>query len=363
MENFAQADLQDEDSGARTFAKYWYQYNWALVQFIEESDKNNKCSLSIECHEDVMILDDHDSITCKVELYQVKEKSMSPDMTAKSLAYSSKSSKSIFSKMINNINKKHLKDRIKRLALVSSKPFNLNVNFTDSTKLLHSFKWEDLEQKDKDILIESIQKDLNINEVPTFVEFIKGIDGYTEEVHSSIAFKKLSEYIEKITPSMASKPKIVFELLRSELIKIGTNTETYSLWSDFLERKTITAKQLNNIITSRSVPISGSSRFDDMWLSIKELEYFSSFNFKQKTKLKEEAKKYYYNKITDSSTIFTDISDITKSVLDNEDFNSDSEYITNIIGVISNNSDMVEYFDESEVKIAAAVMVEIIDFI
>ncbi|MCZ8499317.1 dsDNA nuclease domain-containing protein [Vibrio lentus] len=57
MDNYIQLDKEDEISGSLTFAKYWYQYNWALIKFLEESEDNNECSLSIECHEDVMIID------------------------------------------------------------------------------------------------------------------------------------------------------------------------------------------------------------------------------------------------------------------------------------------------------------------
>ncbi len=45
---------------------------------------------------------------------------------------------------------------------------------------------------------------------------------------------------EDLLPNMAHKPKVVFELL-SQLIKISTDTNRYSLWSDFTKNKTISS--------------------------------------------------------------------------------------------------------------------------
>lgn len=360
MDNFIHADKQTEDAGALTFAKYWYQYNWALIKFLEESGENDECSLSIECHEDVMIIDKDDPNSSKVDLYQVKERSGSSNFTAKSLAYKkpSSQSKSIISKLVTNLNKPHLKDRINRLALVSANPFNLDIHGEYKSCELSSFSWKQIKKSDSDILLQSLKDDLGLEEVPLFVEFIKGIEGYNEEVHSSIAFKKMCDYIEERLPHMAHKPQVVFELLRSQLVKIGTNTNTYSLWSDFKKNKTISANQLNSMITKRSVPISSDS-FEDIWRAAKQEDCLKSMNFSDLINIKKEAKFYYNQRLVDVDFIFSDIAHIVSCSMTSLSFESYSECFCHVLSEINKNSCIREYFDGSEIKIKAAVIVEL----
>jgi hypothetical protein len=49
------ASAQRECSGAITFAKYEYQYHWALCRIIEEQRKINEFAIFMEYHEDVVI--------------------------------------------------------------------------------------------------------------------------------------------------------------------------------------------------------------------------------------------------------------------------------------------------------------------
>ncbi|OED63734.1 dsDNA nuclease domain-containing protein [Vibrio cyclitrophicus] len=360
MDNYIQLDKEDEISGSLTFAKYWYQYNWALIKFLEESESNDDCSLSIECHEDVMIIDNDDPKTSKVELYQVKERSLSANYTASSLAYSSASetTKSVISKLVKNLDKPHLKDRIKRLALVSATPFNLDIDGNAKSEELYSFSWEQIKKADKDILLASLKKDLGKDEVPLFIEFIKGSEGHTEEVHSSIAFKKMCEYIEDLLPNMAHKPKVVFELLRSQLIKIGTDTKRYSLWSDFTKNKTISANQLNTMINKRSVPMS-SNAFDDLWRDVKQENYVKSLKFTDQAKLKKEAKSYHDKRLISVDTVFIDVANIVSHAVNFIEFDDYSKCVEHIISEINNSLSLKEYFDSSDLKIKAAAVVEL----
>jgi hypothetical protein len=360
MDNFVQKDKEEELSGSETFAKYWYQYNWALIKFLEESRINSACSLSIECHEDVMIIDKDDPSTSKVELYQVKERSKSANLTASALAYSSDSvnTKSIISKLVKNLNKPHLENRIKRLALVSATPFNLKLNSDLKSEDLASFSWENLSESDSDILFNSLKNELGLDEVPIFIEFIKGIEGYTEEVHSSMAFKKLSEYIEDLLPNMAHKPKIVFELLRSELIKIGTNTTRYTLWSDFKSNKTLSASEINEMINKRSIPIS-SNLFGDLWRDIKKEKCIASMSFSDLKKLKSDAKYYHEQRLVSTESIYVDIANVVSNVISDCDFDCYEDYVEHMVGILNENVLIREYFDFSIEKIKAAVVVEL----
>lgn len=360
MENFVQADRQNEDAGSKVFAKYWYQYNWALIRFLDECEKNNDCSLSIECHEDVMIIDSDCMENSMLELYQVKERSQSPDYSAKALAYSSSSTKtkSVISKLVSNLDKVHLKNRIKRLALVSATPFNLKIDGDYKSSELDSFKWEQLSEVDSNILLDSIKKDLGRDEIPLFIEFIKGIEGHSEEVHSSITFKKMSEYIEELEPKSAHKPKIIFELLKSQLVKIGTNTETYTLWHDFLRHKTISSQQLNEMIKKRSVSIS-SGVFDSLWDSITDEGELKTLPLNKRTILKKLARNYYSNRLISADSVYVDISELIQKILYKVELANYNDYVSYILIELKKNKHLIEFFDNNELKMKSAIMIEL----
>ncbi|EGR0493416.1 DUF4297 domain-containing protein [Vibrio cholerae] len=360
MDNVLQAEQKKKDPGAYTFAKYWYQYNWALVKFLDECETRKNCSLSIECNEDVMIIDDYTSHLTKVDLYQVKEKSSSKQITARILAYGGNDNgKSIISKLVSNLDKQLLKDRISKLAIVSSVPIKMNLKCNRDSALISSFRWEDISESDSNILMESLKRDLSREEVPLFVEFIKGIEGYNELTHSSIAFKKLSEYIDKISPSMACQPKVIFELIRSELVRIGTDVNIYSVWNDFIREKSITSKSLNEIIKYRSVPLSGSN-FDGIWNDIKKSDYCSKMNITETMKFKKSCKAYFEMRLTSTNySIFNDISALMNDVCNCTELESYIEFVNILIESVKKNEAICEYFNGTDVTLESIANVEL----
>lgn len=63
---------QREKSGANTYLKYQYQYNWGLSRVISEHESLNDYAVFIELHEDVVVSDSLDASKARFSFNQVK---------------------------------------------------------------------------------------------------------------------------------------------------------------------------------------------------------------------------------------------------------------------------------------------------
>src|SRR5680860_1269923 len=63
---------QREKSGAKTFMKYLYQYNWALFQIIQNHGNRKDYAVFVELHEDVVTTDSLDVNNARFIFNQVK---------------------------------------------------------------------------------------------------------------------------------------------------------------------------------------------------------------------------------------------------------------------------------------------------
>ena len=63
---------QRETSGADTWRKYRYQYNWALYEMIRNHDKGKGYVIFMEYHEDVVFADGLDLVDLSFSFNQVK---------------------------------------------------------------------------------------------------------------------------------------------------------------------------------------------------------------------------------------------------------------------------------------------------
>ncbi len=66
---------QREKKGAETFAKYDYQYHWALCRLLDQHQNKSEYAIFVEYHEDVVLADSLDIAKAKFEFNQIKCKS------------------------------------------------------------------------------------------------------------------------------------------------------------------------------------------------------------------------------------------------------------------------------------------------
>ncbi|KMV28401.1 hypothetical protein AB733_23880 [Photobacterium swingsii] len=365
--NFAQEDKENEDSGAQTFAKYWYQYNWALLHILNNCISTNECAITMETHEDVMFINDTNFSNASLDLFQVKERSKTGRLTANKICSGSKDKPSVISKMISHINKKRISERINRIALVSSTGYNFDLaNPEDSIDKKDYISFDHLSESVKDEIKKAVIRDLEISEIPSFIQFINGIKTTSLDESSMMIVGKIATYIDSLDPNLSSKPKLIYDAIATELVKIGCDTTRYNKWEDFLKHKTISNTQINKIIDRRSIN-PGVNDFESIWNTLfnyfnHEHEY-NKLNFKGKVEFKNRLKKYFSLRISNKALIFDAFNQKVKSVFSECSDDSLFGTVNNIANNISSTDDFEGIFDSDDFTIVDAIFCEICECI
>lgn len=151
MEDNPLLSPQREKSGPTTFAKYGYQYHWALYKVLEEHGETNEYAIFLELHEDVVLSNSLNKHDAKFEFNQVKtDKSK---FTEHKLTRVYKNKPSILGKLLDSCIKKEYSDQIKNINLISANGFSLSLKKPDldfeviQISDLADSSFEDIEKK------------------------------------------------------------------------------------------------------------------------------------------------------------------------------------------------------------------------
>ncbi|EEZ41013.1 dsDNA nuclease domain-containing protein [Photobacterium damselae] len=359
--NFAQADKQDEDAGALTFAKYWYQYNWALLHLFNQMPNFNNCSITMETHEDVMFISNIDYNETKIDLFQVKERSKSGNITSNVICRGSKDKPAIISKIIKNITKERLVKRLNSIALVSSTDYSFKLkNEDDKISSYHSVNFNHLSDEVKNEIKKAVLRDLDISEIPNFLYFIRGMQTTSKDESTLLIIGIIAKYIDSIDPNSSSKPKLIYDAITTELLKIGCSTLKYNNWDDFVKNKTITKKQIEKIIQRRTTR-EGFTDFESVWIKITN-EMSNDANYaklpiKSKSKMKKKVREYYGLKMTQTNLMFDSFSEKVNELFE---LSSKEDLYEIIIDIKSNLLKDEKYSDIfNEELLEPAILLEI----
>ncbi|NQZ06729.1 MAG: DUF4297 domain-containing protein [Algicola sp.] len=360
--NSIQMDVQSEDAGSTTLAKYWYQYNWALYHFISNCNLESNLAVSMEVHEDALFVNDVDLPDSGIELYQVKDISMTGNMTSNRLCKSVDKKPSIISKLIGNINKKHIKNRISKLAIVSATPYTFTLESENrKVEQFDVIRFEQLAIDDKEKIEEAVLRDLNIAEVPYFVEFIRGIKSTSLGESSSMVIGTLASYIDKNYPNLSSRPKLIYDAMVTELMRIGSDNTIYQEWNEFLSKHTVSQHQLDQIIKGRSLNIDNS--FDNVWTRLckyldQETDH-KTLTLKEKITLKKGTQQYYLAKKTSAALIFDIVNKKVEAAFEECIRDTMLQTAAAMVIELSKDLDIVEFFSGQQLDIKYAVLCEI----
>jgi len=126
---------QREYSGAQTFHKYLYQYNWAIFTIFDLYKNNSEYVVFPELHEDIVIGNSLKFDEVNFDFNQVKCIETGEKYTLASLVYkdSKKNTASILGKLLESNSSYLYRSRIKNLNLVASCGYNFEIK--DGTKL------------------------------------------------------------------------------------------------------------------------------------------------------------------------------------------------------------------------------------
>lgn len=116
---------QREKAGATTFAKYLYQYHWALCRILDAHKNFNDYVVFVELHEDVIFSDSMDEANANFEFNQIKNIQSSPLKHKLLIKTTKKNKNSILGKMLLSTVGKPFFDKINQYQLVASSGFDL----------------------------------------------------------------------------------------------------------------------------------------------------------------------------------------------------------------------------------------------
>lgn len=255
------AEPQREKSGATTFAKYDYQYHWALCKLIDKQMEKNEFAIFIELHEDVVVSNGLDSKTATFEFNQIKN--IQKTYTAENLVKIDKQEKnSVLGKLLLSVTNKIYSKQVVAINLVSSGGFSLP---TKKNLQLEIISTGDLSDACLASLKQSLSDEISINEIPSGLGFI--VPKMKIDNHREYGISKIAELVNSMYPNSMCNPVSIYRSLIDELHIKGSISDDYSNWDMLVEKKGITSRKLIDTI---SVYTKDSS-IDDVVMIGKEI--------------------------------------------------------------------------------------------
>ncbi|QMT31232.1 dsDNA nuclease domain-containing protein [Alysiella filiformis] len=239
---------QREKSGSSTFTKFYYQYNWALNQALDNLSNNKEYIVFLETHEDVVFADSYKNES-NFDFFQVKE---TKTFSLKQLCTRDKNTKnSILGKLILSIHNKPYKNQVRSLCIVASNGFDFKRILKNNT-ILSIYSIYDLNDRSVDevtkCLKEEIGNDIDISKInfhhsKLSVEF----DGLQHQM-----IGKIATLMKKLFPKSYYDAEDAYRAIIDEMCRKGTNTQDYKIWEDFVANKGLKSSEIENIIKTKT---------------------------------------------------------------------------------------------------------------
>lgn len=289
---------QREKAGAETFAKYSYQYNWALYRILKEHEKKNEYAVFVEYHEDVVIANSLDADKARYEFNQIKtidrvfsvhELTKVKKTKAAVKDEKEKSDKSVLGKLLDSSTKKKYKALINEINLVSVKGFSLTLK--NPGIKLEVIKVDDIDDSDLKAIEKKLKEQLICDNLPSNLRFV--IPEVPELGCQKYVLGEVATLLHSLFPSDTYKPFDIYILLYDELTRKGMNTNDYTEWDDLLSKKALTSKTVTSVINQFTRPVGEievERKFNEM---ANELGY----TFIKRNKLKQNFERYRQSRI------------------------------------------------------------------
>jgi hypothetical protein len=232
---------QREKAGAQTFAKYAYQYHWALFKVLKEHEKGNEYAVFVEMHEDVVISDSLDGEDAKFDFNQVK--TTKGRFTKESLTKLKKGS-SVLGKLLSNYNGRPFSSKISKLNLVSVNGFSLALK--DDTLELMEIGMDDLEDSCVSHLAEAIKKELTVDPLPANLHFV--VPGLPDVNFQDLIIAEISTMIDNLYPGANFNSVAIYRALYDDISRKGMITYDIQDWDKFLHCKALTSSKVAKVI-------------------------------------------------------------------------------------------------------------------
>jgi hypothetical protein len=303
-------DTQREKAGAVTFAKYQYQYHWALYRMLKEHSEKKEYAVFIELHEDVIVSNSLDSESAQFEFNQVKTTGKKFTVGALTTPPAKKKG-SILGLLINSSTGRSFSDKIRSLNLVSVQPFSLKLK--DEVDLeLKKISVDDLHEDTLKSLISKLKAEIGIDALPANLHFI--VSDLSESSFKEVVIAQIATIIAEMFPESYCNPIHIYHALYDEAQRKGIVTTDFKSWSDLINLKAITSPTVAEVI-SRFTNIKDESHIQNQFNNIVSELSLKSIAAKE---LERSFTRYRQKKIGSRTTLQLDTSAHLRELITSE---------------------------------------------
>lgn len=326
---------QRETSGARTFAKYQYQYHWALCRIIDAQKQRREYALFMELHEDVILSDSLDAEAAQFEFSQVKNVGK-PRYTLKALTKKKASGESILGKLVSSAASKPFSHRVSKISLVASCGFKL-ANIENALNL-EVISVGDLERDALSQLSTALQEEVG-SECPECLEFVVPDLGVANQQDATIG--RVARLVTELFPDAHCNPNYIYRSLIDDLYRKGTVEYDFKDWDDLLARKALTSEQVSRTISSYVQ--AGDRRIRD---DASNIARALGLNYMQSKRLLESIESIYVEAVGFPTALSIQLRNCINSALDELFYQTD---------------DVAQIIEEVQVTIPAELAAEVVE--
>ncbi|KLV08666.1 DUF4297 domain-containing protein [Photobacterium ganghwense] len=254
---------QRETSGAETFAKYEFQFHWALCKILQKHQKQQDYALLIEYHEDVVIADSMDGQKAQFDFYQVKNKTGArytvQSLTKRSVAKEGEKN-SVLGKLLSSCVGTQYTDRITEIGLVASNGFSLDQK--DNELKLDVITVGDLSEACTTELTKKITSELGENQIPNNLKFI--IPTIQLENQREYVITKFADLIDSLFPKGMCNAVSIYRAIIDEIHRKGCVKYDFQDWERLVDEKSLTSYKVKEVIAVNTKHFSTERMISDL---------------------------------------------------------------------------------------------------
>lgn len=254
---------QRETSGADTFAKYEFQFHWALCKVIQKHQKNEDYALLIEYHEDVVIANSMDSQEAQFDFYQVKNKSgarFTVDSLTKRQRAKNGYKNSVLGKLLSSCVGTTYSDRITEIGLVASNGFNLDQK--EAELKLDVITTGDLSDACTTELARRIETELGEKKIPSNLKFI--IPKIQLANQREYVITKFADLVDSLFPNGMCNVISIYRAIMDEIHRKGCVKYDFPDWERLIDEKSLTSYKVNEVIAVNTKHSSVDRMINDL---------------------------------------------------------------------------------------------------
>lgn len=320
---------QREKSGSSTFTKFYYQYNWALNQALDNLSNNQEYIVFLETHEDVVFTDSHKD-NGNFDFFQVKE---TDTFTLKKLyAIGKKEKNSILGKLILSIRNRTYENQVRSLCVVASNGFNFKkAKILKNNTNLSVYSINDLNEQSIKELTESIKEEIGDDIDLSKINFhhSKLSTDFDGMQHQMIG--KIATIIKKLFPKSYYDAEDAYRTIIDEMFRKGTNMQDYKIWEEFVANKGLKSTEIENVLKTKT-----SNDFENIRECFDNISNELNINTFKKEKIKQSIQNIH-TEIYSYNHCYIKIFEIINKHIEEKKINIYDTDINTVINTITNS--------------------------